>query len=46
MKGESKSNEGLIPLSMKAIFNSIDNKESSISKYLVKVSYIEIINYL
>ena len=43
MKGE-KSNEGLIPLSIKEIFNSLNNKESSISKYLVKVSYIEIYN--
>ena len=44
MKGEPKSNEGLIPLSIKEIFNSLNNKESSISKYLVKVSYIEIYN--
>ena len=43
MKGEPK-NEGLIPLSIKEIFNSLNNKESSISKYLVKVSYIEIYN--
>ena len=44
MKGEPKANEGLIPLSIKEIFNSLNNKESSISKYLVKVSYIEIYN--
>ena len=44
MKGEPKTNEGLIPLSIKEIFNSLNNKESSISKYLVKVSYIEIYN--
>ena len=44
MKGEAKSNEGLIPLSIKEIFNSLNNKEFSISKYLVKVSYIEIYN--
>ena len=44
MKGEPKSNEGLIPLSIKEIFNSLNNKESSITKYLVKVSYIEIYN--
>ena len=44
MKGEPKSNEGLIPLSIKEIFNCLNNKESSISKYLVKVSYIEIYN--
>ena len=44
MKGEPKLNEGLIPQSIKEIFNSLNNKESSISKYLVKVSYIEIYN--
>jgi len=44
MKGEPKSNEGLIPLSIKEIFNSLNNKESFITKYLVKVSYIEIYN--
>jgi len=44
MKGEPKTNEGLIPLSIKEIFNALNNKESSISKYLVKVSYIEIYN--
>ena len=44
MKGETKSNEGLIPLSIKEIFNSLNNKESSISKYIVKVSYSEIYN--
>ena len=44
MKGETKSNEGLIPLSIKEIFNSLNNKESSITKYIVKVSYSEIYN--
>ena len=43
MKGE-KNNEGLIPLSIKEIFNSLNNKDSSISKYVVKVSYSEIYN--
>ncbi len=41
----SKIKKGLI-LSIKEIFNSLYNKKSSISKYLVKASYIEIINHL
>ena len=44
MKGESKSNEGLIPLSIREIFNSLTNPESNITKSLVKVSYSEIYN--
>ena len=44
MKGEPKNNEGLIPLSIKEIFNSLNNKDSSITKYVVKVSYTEIYN--
>ena len=34
----------VLSLSIKEIFNSLNNKEFSISKYLVKVSYIEIYN--
>ena len=44
MKGEPKNNEGLIPLSIKEIFNSLNNKDSSITKSVVKVSYSEIYN--
>ena len=44
MKGESKSNEGLIPLCIKEIFNSLNSPESNITKSLVKVSYSEIYN--
>ena len=44
MKGEPKNNEGLIPLSIKEIFNSLNNKDSLITKYVVKVSYSEIYN--
>ena len=44
MKGEPKINEGLIPLSIREIFNSLNNKDFSISKYVVKVSYAEIYN--
>ena len=45
MKGETKSNnEGLIPLSIKEIFNSLNDKESLITKSIVKVSYSEIYN--
>ena len=44
MKGDPKNNEGLIPLSIKEIFNSLNNKDSSITKYIVKVSYSEIYN--
>ena len=44
MKGDQKNNEGLIPLSIKEIFNSLNNKDSSITKYVVKVSYTEIYN--
>ena len=44
MKGESKSNDGLIPLCIKEIFNSLNSAESNITKSLVKVSYTEIYN--
>ena len=44
MKGESKSNEGLIPLSIREIFNSLNSSESNIIKSIVKVSYSEIYN--
>ena len=44
MKGDPKNNEGLIPLSIKEIFNSLNNKDSSITKSVVKVSYSEIYN--
>ena len=44
MKGESKSNEGLIPLCIREIFNSLNSSESNITKSLVKVSYSEIYN--
>ena len=44
MKGDTKNNEGLIPLSIKEIFNSLNSKDSSITKYIVKVSYSEIYN--
>ena len=44
MKGESKSNEGLIPLCIREIFNSLNSSESNITKSLVKVSYAEIYN--
>ena len=37
MKVDPKSKEGLIPLLIKENFSSLNNKESSISKYLVKV---------
>ena len=44
MRGDQKLNEGLIPLSIKEIFNSLNNKDSSITKYIIKVSYTEIYN--
>ena len=44
MKGESKINEGLIPLSIKEIFNTLNSSESNITKSIVKVSYAEIYN--
>ena len=44
MKGESKTNEGLIPLSIKEIFNTLNSSESNITKSIVKVSYAEIYN--
>ena len=44
MKGESKTNEGLIPLSIKEIFNTLNIPESNITKSIVKVSYAEIYN--
>ena len=44
MKGDPKNNDGLIPLSIKEIFNSLNNKDSLITKYVVKVSYSEIYN--
>ena len=44
MKGDSKLNEGLIPLSIREIFNSLNSSESNIIKSLVKVSYAEIYN--
>ena len=44
MKGESKLNEGLIPLSIREIFNSLNSSESNIIKSIVKVSYSEIYN--
>ena len=44
MKGETKSNEGLIPLCIREIFNSLNSSESNITKSLVKVSYAELYN--
>ena len=47
MKGDQKNNEGLISLSIKEIFNLLnnkDNKNTSISKFIVKISYIEMYN--
>ena len=44
MKGDQKNNEGLITLSIKEVFNSLNNKDTCISKYTVKISYIEIYN--
>ena len=44
MKGDSKSNEGLIPLCIREIFNSLNSPESNITKSIVKVSYSEIYN--
>ena len=43
--GEQKSNEGLLHLSLKDIFNILNNnKNTSINKYIVKISYIQIYN--
>ena len=43
--GEQKSNEGLIHLSLKEIFNILNNnKNTSINKYIVKIYYIQIYN--
>ena len=47
MKGETKSNEGLIPLCIREIFNYLNDNntnESKIIKSVVKVSYSEIYN--
>ena len=45
LKGDLKSNEGLIPLCLKEIFNSLkNNKESNIMKSIVKISFYEIYN--
>ena len=44
MKGDQKNNEGLITLSIKEVFNSLNNKDTCISKYTVKISYLEIYN--
>ena len=44
MKGDTIKNEGIIPLTIKEVFNSLNKKDSSISKYIVKISYIEIYN--
>ena len=44
MKGESKTNEGLIPLCIREIFNALNNPDSNITKSVVKVSYSEIYN--
>ena len=44
LKGEEKSTEGLIELSIKEIFNLLNNKNSLITKYNIKISYFEIFN--
>ena len=44
-KGDNNNpNEGLIQLSIKEIFNLLNNKSSSVKKYSVKISYLEIYN--
>ena len=42
--GDKNSNEGLIQLSIKEIFNLLNNKNSLIKKYEIKISCIEINN--
>ena len=44
IKGEQKSNNGLIFLCIKEIFDILNNKESNITKPLIKMSYCEIYN--
>ena len=44
IKGEPKSNNGLIFLSIKEIFNILKSKESNITKPLIKMTYYEIYN--
>ena len=44
MKGEPKSNNGLIHLCLKEIFNTLNNPESGITKPFVKISFSEIYN--
>ena len=44
MKGDQINNEGFITLSIKEVFNSLNNKDTCISKYTVKISYLEIYN--
>ena len=44
MKGDQTSNEGLIHLCLKEIFDRINNSESNITKSVIKISYSEIYN--
>ena len=44
IKGESKSNNGLIFLCIKEIFDLLNSEESNITKPLIKLSYCEIYN--
>ena len=44
MKGDQKSNNGLIHLCLKDIFNTLNNPESGITKPFVKISFSEIYN--
>ncbi len=46
IKGESKSNNGLIFLCIKEIFDLLNSEESNITKPLIKLSYCEIYNCL
>ena len=44
MKGDQTSNEGLIHLCLKEIFDRINKTESNITKSVIKISYSEIYN--
>ena len=44
MKGDQKTNEGIISLSLKELFSILTKKDSSINKFILKISFIEIYN--
>ena len=44
IKGDAKSNDGLIHLCIKEIYNIINSPESFITKSVIKISHAEICN--